>query len=513
MNEVSTVNNKRIAKNTLMLYIRMFLMMGISLYTSRIVLEVLGVDDYGVNNVVGGLVVLFTFLNNTMAVSTQRFLAYDLGRGDIESANDTFNVAMQLHIGIALLIFVLAETIGVWFLKNYIVVPEGREEAALWVYQFAILGLLINITQVPYSASIVSNERMNIYAYLSIADASLKLVVVFLLYWVDFDKLQLYAMSQFCAIFIMAMIYRSYCIRQFKECKLRLWRWHGGRFREMAGYSGWNMSNHFAYIARTQGVNILVNLFFGPAMNAARAISLQITAAISTFVGNFQQAMNPQIVKRYAVGDSESMNRLLIRGAKYSFFLLFAIACPAIIEMENLLRLWLGNPPEYALVLGRLALISAMIDTMSGLVGYGALASGQVKVYQLTMSAVFLLVPIFTYISYKMDLPVEFCLYSEMFSYVLALFFRPYLVSRVTGFPLKQFLLAVPLRCMAVACISLPFPLYIHFQVADYPFFLSLVSVTITSLLCVAVSIILVGLNQQEKEWIWNKIRVRFFNR
>lgn len=500
-------NNKRIAKNTLMLYIRMFLMMGVSLYTARVVLQILGVEDYGVYNVVGGLVTLFTFLNNTMAVSTQRFLSYDLGKGDQTSTNTTFNVAMQLHLGIALLVLILAETIGLWFLKHYMQIPEGRENAALWIYQFAIIGLFFNITQVPYTAVIISNERMNIYAYLSIADASLKLGIVFLLNWIDFDKLKLYALLQCGATFIVAMMYRFYCIHQFKECKLRLFHWHKKRIQEMAGYSGWNTSNHLAYIARTQGINILVNLFFGPAMNAARAISVQINTAINSFVTNFQQAMNPQIVKRYAAGDLESMNHLMIHGAKYSFFLIFAISCPAIIEMKHLLFLWLGNPPEYALILCRLALISAMIDTLSGTVGYGALATGNVKTYQLTMSGIFLLVPILTYCSYKLGFSVEYCFYVEMFSYILALFLRPFLLRRIMPFPYLQYLKEVPLRCLGVVLLTLPLPIYIHYLVVNYSPFLSLTFTTISSILSVAIAIFVIGLNSPERQWLVQKIR------
>ncbi len=505
----NTVDNKRIAKNTLMLYLRMFLTMGISLYTSRVVLQVLGVSDYGINNVVGGLVVMFTFLNNTMAVSTQRFLAYDLGSLDPQRVNATFNVAMQIHLCVAIGVFILAESVGLWFLHNYMVIPEERMDAAIWVYQFAILGLGINMTQVPYTASIIANERMNIFAYLSLLDSSLKLGVVFLLYYGDFDKLKLYAALNFSMTVLTATVYRIYCIRNFPECKLHIFRLHKEQLKSMLGYAGWNMSNHLALIARTQGVNILINLFFGPTMNAARAISVQVNTAVSSFVTNFQQAMNPQIVKSYASGNTEAKVRLIMRGARYSFYLLFLISFPLMLEMDYILHLWLGQVPDAAPVFCRLALASALVDALSGPVGYGALATGRVKVYQLTMSGFFILVPLMTYLGYKSGMPAYTCLIVELLSYMAAIFVRPLLLSRLVVFPVREFARSVSCRCFSIVLLAIPIPLYLYTLLPAQAFGSFLV-IGIACLACSILSIVLVGLNTEEREWAWGKVVSRF---
>lgn len=491
-----------------MLYIRQIFTLFVRLYTSRIILNVLGVEDYGVYNVVGGIIVLFSFLNNTMTVATQRFLAYDIGNGNVEDLKKTFALTFWIHLGIGIIICILAETVGLFLLHHYINLPEGRLDAALWIFHLSVISLLIGVTQVPYSASITAHEKMDIFAYFSILDVALNLLIVFMLQWIPFDKLILYSILLFAVSILMMTINRIYCIRHFQECRIK-WYWDKERFRNITSYAGWNMTNHFAYIARTQGVNIILNVFFGTALNAARGVALQVSNAINSFVTNFIQAMNPQIIKYYAQGELDTMQQLVIKGCKYSFFLLLILSMPIIIEAEYILTLWLKHPPTYSIIFCRLIMISALMDTLSGVVGYGALATGKIKIYQIVMSLVFISVPILTYIAYCIGLPSYSCIVAEMFSYAIALFMRPYLTSRITTFSISKYLHNNILPCMCVVIMTLPIPIVVH---AYMPYgFIRLITVCIICVFSTCLSIWLVGIDTPERkiivQYIQNKYR------
>jgi O-antigen/teichoic acid export membrane protein len=282
----STENNKRIAKNTLMLYFRMLLIMGVSLYTVRIVLNTLGVEDYGIYNVVGGIVVMFSFLSNTMASASQRFFAFELGRKDYDQLKKTFSMTVTIYLIIAVIILILAETLGLWFLNTQLSIPVERMETANWVYQFTIFSFMMTMLTVPYNAAIVAHERMNVYAYVSIVEAFLKLLIVYILVLFSYDKLKLYAILMFGVTTFITLIYRTYCKRQFQECSYNFY-WEKPLFKELIGYSGWNLFGAIAGILNNQGINILLNIFFGPIVNAARAIAYQVNTAVNQFVTNF----------------------------------------------------------------------------------------------------------------------------------------------------------------------------------------------------------------------------------
>ena len=320
-------NNKCIAKNTSMLYIRMLLTMAVTLYTSRVILNTLGVEDYGIYNVVGGFVAMMGFLNNSMAVATQRFLSFEIGKKSNSQFSRVFSMSMSIHILIALVILVLAETVGLWFVKTQLTIPIERMGAALWVFHFSILAFIVNVISVPYNATIIAHERMNVFAWVSIIDVSLKLLIVFILQWFGYDKLKFYALLMFGVALIIRLIYGSYCSRKFVESKFHFY-WDKSLFKTIMSFAGWSLWGGAASVLHSQGVNILLNIFFGPAINAARGIAYQIQGAVNSFVSNFQIAINPQIIKSYASSKIEYMHQLIFQGAKYSFYLLFALSLP-----------------------------------------------------------------------------------------------------------------------------------------------------------------------------------------
>lgn len=315
-------NNKRIVRNTGMLYIRMLLTMTVSLYTSRVVLNTLGVVDFGIYNVVGGVVLMFSFLNSSMSSATQRFLSIELGKQDYLQLKKVFSMSVNIHAIIAIAIFILAETIGLWFLNARLVIPADRIVAANWVYQFSIFAFMLTIMNVPYNATIIAHERMKVYAYVSIIEVFLKLTIVVVLVFSGFDKLKLYSLLVFVVSIIVWIIYKVYCKRNFHETSY-IYFWEKSLYKTLINYAGWNLFGNIAGVTFNQGINIMLNLFFGPTINAARSIAYQINSAVSGFVSNFQIAMNPQIVKSYALEDLKYMHQLIFQGAKYSFFFFF----------------------------------------------------------------------------------------------------------------------------------------------------------------------------------------------
>jgi len=356
MSNKTSDNNKRIAKNTLLLYFRMLITMLVSLYTSRVVLQTLGISDYGLYNVVGGVVTMFTFINGTLASGTQRFLTFELGANNKEKLHRVFNTAMALHGLLALVLFFLVETIGLWFLYNKMNIEAGRMDAAFWVFQFSCITMLINVIQVPYMSSLISHEKMDIYAYMSIFDVVMKLLIVFLIQVVDYDKLILNCIS--------ALIYNIYCRKLFDECKISR-AFDKKIFREMMNFSGWNIFGCASVTFQGQGVNILLNMFFGTVVNAARGIAFQVNGIVMQFVNNFQMAVNPQIVKHYAAGETNQMIKLSTVNSKLAAFLLLFILVPLFIEIDFVLHVWLGEYPAYAPIFLRIILIQSVIQTMT----------------------------------------------------------------------------------------------------------------------------------------------------
>ena len=399
-------NTKRIAKNALFLYLRMFFSMAVTLFTSRIVLQTLGVMDYGILNVVGGVIAMFSFLNASMAGCTNRFLSFELGRKDYVRLQEVFSSALTIHILIALIIFVLGETVGLWFLHEKLVIPSDRMFAANIIYQTTIIGSMISITQVPYNAMIMANERMNVYAYIEIINVCLRLVIVYMLYISPFDKLISYGILTFIISILIMMTYRIYCIRKLRSCKFRL-SLNKDVVKPMLSFSGWDLYGNASVMARTQGVNMLLNMFFTSVMNAASAIATSVQGAVMSFAGNVLAAFRPQIVKTYAAGDHTATAELVRRASVYTTYLLLIFTLPLLLETDYVLKLWLKTPPNYAAILCRYVLLFNVVANLSSVLVSGVHATGHIIRSSFINGTCYLLVIPFSYVAFRMGMKAE----------------------------------------------------------------------------------------------------------
>lgn len=450
----NSANNKRIAKNTGLLYIRMLLIMFVTLYTSRVVLRVLGVEDFGIYNVVGGVVTMLAFLNSSLNTATQRFMNYEMGKGNMEGLRNVFSMSFIAYCLLAVIAVILAETIGLWFIYNKLVIPAERLQAAVWVFHFSVLTFVVNLLTVPYNAAIIAHERMSIYAYISVGEVVLKLLLVFLLQMVDADKLWLYGLMMCLVSCIVCLAYRTCCLRSFSECRLR-WIWDKSLLKGLFSFSGWMLAGTTTYLLSTQGVNILINLFFGPALNTARAVAVQIYYAVNSFVANFMTATRPQIMKSYAQGNVEYMYRLVFSASKFSFFLLFILSTPLFFKTAFILELWLNNVPEYAILFTQLVLVDLLINAAYGPIAYVAQASGKIRNYQLVVSFSFLSIIFLTWIAFKIGFPAYTTFVIAIFMDLLGLFMRLWVLGIIVKFPIIRYLRKVISPVLLVLFLSL----------------------------------------------------------
>lgn len=350
----------------------------VSLYTSRVVLQVLGAFDYGLYNVIGGILTMFGMFSAALTVGTQRFQTYDIGEGDKEKLKRTFSMSVTLHVCLSAIILILSETIGLWFLYEVMNIPQGRINAAFWVYQFTILGFIVSLIQVPFQSALIAHERMNMYAYMSIYDVSMKLLLVILLQYISFDKLILYAVMIFAVNTTSVLIYNYYSQRHFEECRFHF-AWDRKLAKEMASYSGWNVIGGAIGVSQNQAINILLNIFCGTVVNAARGISMQVNSFVTMFVNNFQTAVNPQIVKQYAAKEYESLYRLVVNNCRIAAYLYMLVAIPLFWEIDFVLQLWLGQYPEYTAIFVRIILLQSLASPLNSPIGMLIHASGKMR--------------------------------------------------------------------------------------------------------------------------------------
>lgn len=497
-------NNKRIAKNTLLLYVRMFFIMAVTLYTSRVVLSTLGVTDFGIYNVVGGVVAMMGILNGAMAVSTQRYITFELGKGNIVRLKQVFSICFLIFILLSAIVVILAETIGLWFLYNKMIIPEDRMIAANWVYQFSILSCISSLITTPYNATIIAHERMNIYAYVGIIEALLKLGIVYLLLIIPADRLSTYGLLMFASQCLISCLYITYCLRHFIESRYHFY-WERQLFKELVSYSGWNLFGSISGLIKGQGLNILLNMFFNPAVNAARGIAYQVNTAITQFFTNFYTAIRPQITKYYAQGDMTEMIKLIFRSSKLSFYLILLVSLPIIIETPYIIQLWLKQTPEYVIPFTRIIIIISAIDAMATPLMTAAHATGRIKLYQASVGTMTILnIPI-SYIFLKLGYSPLSVFYVSLFISTACLFMRLWIVNRLMTFPIKEYILNVFGRSILVCLSAIILPLYIHNILKQ-----ELINVMLVCLLCLLsciTFIYLIGLDKSERYFIINIIK------
>ena len=503
MQNQSASDNKRIAKNTIMLYFRMLLTLVVGLYTARVVLNTLGASDYGLYSVVGGIITLFTFVNGTLATGTQRFLTFSLGQGDFKKLISIFSTASYLHLFLAIIILVLSEIVGLWLLYYKMQIPEGRIDAAFWVFQFSVWASMVAIIQVPFMSSIIAHEKMGIYAWVSIYDAIMKLLIVYLLQIVNADKLVLYAFLLLLVHISTSLIYIFYCTFNYKECRL-FRNFDKSTFKEIASFSGWNIFGVSAVTLQGQGVNLLLNMFFGTIVNAARGIAFQVNGIIIQFVNNFQTAVNPQIVKLYASGQKDKMINLVIENSKIASYLLLLIAIPLFIEIEFVLTIWLGDYPEYTPVFLRIIIVQSLVQTISRPVVMAVHAVGKMKEVNLTSGLALLLILPVTYILLKLGVDPVTVFIVNVIPWFFETFFELYYENKFIGFPIWGFYKRVYGIVFPLAIMMFSFP-YIAHIFLPYSGWIRFLIVCIISLLSSGFIIFYLGISVQMRETVIKK--------
>lgn len=500
-------NNKRIARNTLMLYFRMLFSMAVSLYTSRVVLATLGVDDYGLYNVVGGFVAMFSFFSSAMASATQRFLNFELGRGDTERLGRVFCTSVNIHAAISALVVLLAETVGLWFVCTRLVIPADRYAAAMWVYQASVAASVVMIMSIPYNAAIIAHERMGAFAYISVLEVVLKLLIVYLLTVAGGDKLTVYAVLMFLVQVLIRMIYGRYSGRHFAETRYRR-VWDTSLMREMAGFAGWSLFGNIAGVAFTQGLNVLLNMFFGPAVNAARGIAVQVQNAIKGFCTNFQTALNPQITKSYAAGDTTYMHSLIFTSSKFSYFLLLFISLPVMLETPVILRWWLHTVPAHTVAFVRLILIISMIDSLANPLIQAASATGRIGRYQSVVGSMLIAIMPLSYVALRMGSPPEGVFVVQLAVFCVAQLARVIMLRPMVALSLRTYLRKAVWPVASVTVLSLVFPLAVYLCMPPTAGrFLAVCSVSAVS---VSAVVCLIGLSRGERSFIIDRVRAAF---
>jgi len=498
-------NNKRIAVNTLMLYFRMFITMGVSLFTSRIILQSLGVDDYGIYNVVAGFVSMFTFINSAMTSATQRYITFAIGRGEKERANTVFCTCMNIHLLISFMLIIAAETFGLWFLNTQMTIQEDRMIAANVVFQFAILSTVVMMLSVPYNACIVAHEKMSAFAYISILEVMLKFVIAYVLFISPIDRLILYSILLFIAQSFVRLIYQWYCNHNFQESKFHR-VWDKPLFTEMISFSVWSLFGNLASVFSGQGVNVVLNMFYGPAVNAARGVASQVQSAICGFSGSFQMAMNPQITKNYANDNLEEMHSLIFASSKYSFYLLFIMALPVILEADTILGVWLVEVPSHTVNFLRIVLFSAAINAMAGPFTISAQANGNIKCYQATVGGILLLSLPLAYIGLKIfDVP-EVVYWVDLIIVLTAQIVRVFFMRWMVKMSVWQYLYKVILPIVVVIPVSavLPVALYMLLPKGTLISFLSVCAISVVSVLT---TVFAIGINKGERMKLINFVK------
>lgn len=502
MTKVPLSSNKRIAKNTMFMYFRMLVIMLVALFTSRVVLKTLGVEDYGIYNIVGGVIVLFSFVNNAMSNATQRFLNFAIGTNDKNEVNKVFSMSMTAHISIGVLFLLSGETLGLWFFNTQLNIPFERIGAAQWVYQFTIFSFFINIIKIPYNASIIAYEKMSFYSYSSILEVILRLIIVYLLTIIPFDKLIIYGALTFVVSIIMLVIYIYYTNKVFDTCKYKFF-WDANLYKKLMSFSGWSLFGAAANIGSNQGVNVLLNIFYGVTVNAAMGVANQVNGAIYGFVSNFQVAFKPSIIKSYAAEEYDTFKELIYATSRLSYFLLFIISLPVLITTEQLLNIWLVNTPQYAVELTRIIIIASLFDALAAPLWTANEATGKIRNYQIFISLIIFTTLPLSYLALKLDVALTFVVGLKVLMNLSTLIFRILYLQKTIELNSRKFFIDVLLLCVFVSILSLPLP-YFTYNVVDG--WIGLIATFAVSLISSIITVYIVGLSKNEKKLVFSTV-------
>ena len=483
----------------------MFVTMMVSLYTSRVILDSLGASDYGIYNVVGGFVMMFSIVKAGLVSATNRFIAFDLGKGDILELNKTFSSCVIIYLLLSLLAVALAEAIGPWFINSKLNIPEDRMYAAQWVFQLSLVTLVVGLISSPYNSLIIAHERMKAFAYISIYEVVAKLIIAYVIYMVTFDKLICYV-SLFCIVqCTVPLLYWLYCRRKFEESKL-LRRIDIGKIKKIYGFTGWSMLGGLANMGLTQGLNVLLGMFFSPVVNAARGIAVQIQSAITQFSSNFQLAVDPQIIKSYARGDYKYMTQLVFSSSRFSFYLLYIITLPMVLETNQILQTWLINVPDYTPIFFRLIIITTILDAVTNPAVKAIQATGNIKTYQLAVNTTLITIVPISYICLMVGMPPYSVFIVQVIISIIAFSIRFYMIQGLLKIPFLSYLKYCLLPIVKVTVVSCITPLFVFCFFS--PGYSRLLLVILSSLISVALSIFFIGLLDNEKEMIVNKLKI-----
>ena len=508
MSNQTSDNNKRIAKNTLLLYFRMLFMMLVSLYTSRVILNALGVEDFGIYNVVGGVVAMFTVISGSLSAAISRFITYELGKGDQSKLNRIFSASVTIQLLLSLIIVVLIESVGVWFLNTKMTIPMERITAANWVLQFSIITFVINLISVPYNAAIIAHEKMSAFAYISILEVLGKLVIAYLIMCSPIDKLVYYAILMCVVAMIVRFTYGHFCKKHFVECVYHF-HWDKKILQQMFGFAGWNFIGVTSTVFRDQGVNILINIFCGPSVNAARGIAYQVQSAISSFANNFMTALNPQIIKSYAKEDYSYLSLLIVKGSRFTFLLLFLVAMPIFMQTDYILHLWLVNVPAHTEAFVRLLLIFSLIEGTQGAMITAIMATGKIRNYELSISAIQLLNMPISYVCLYLGVLPEMTIVVSIFLSLICFFVRLFLLNRYIHIKIGKVIVHLGMCILCVISISYCILYYILLVIENDSFWGFLIKLLCCIFVCIITSFI-IGLNRDERVYVIKKIREKY---
>lgn len=502
-------DNKRIAKNTFLLYIRMLFIVIVGLYTSRLILQTLGIVDYGINNVVGGIITFIGFMTNSLAGASSRYITFALGKGNMDYLKSIFNNIISIHLLFAFVILIIGETIGLWFITTQLNIPEDRANAAMWVYQFSILTAMSGFISMPFNAAIIAHEKMSTFAYISIGDTILKLIAVLLLTIVPYDKLITFAFISFVVQFFDFSIYIIYCFNKFEETKIKRIQIDKAMFKELFYYAGWTMNGNLAIFGYTQGLNILLNLFFNPTINAARGIAVQVQNIINNFSNNFQTALNPQLTKSYAQNNLTRMHELLISSSKFSIFLMLLICLPLMLEIEIILKWWLGEYPEYSCIFLRLVLITSILYCLANPIITSIHATGKIKWFQIIEGTLLLSIVPISYICLTLfNIPPYSVFIIHIIIEIITQYARLKIVLPQIKMKMKDYYINAlkPICNVMIVAPIIPFIIYLNLKQGFVSFIIICLLSTISSL----TSIYFLGCNKNERKIINSKIKQKW---